>query len=219
MNKEELIAMGLSAEVADKVLASHRQAVDGNYIPRHRFDEVNTDAKSLRDQIKERDKQIADLKKFEGTNVELSDKIKVLEEANKNATTEYQSKLATERKRNAIKMELLQDADGKPHDADMVMGLFNLDQVLVEEATGKITGGFKEQRDNLRKEKAFLFNQTTNPAAPKPNGFTPVGKPPVDGDGSGAASDPSISFGKGLAAVKLGMMGVAPTGTTGTNPK
>ena len=37
MNKQKLISMGVSEELADKVMAE----LDGNFIPRTRFNEVN----------------------------------------------------------------------------------------------------------------------------------------------------------------------------------
>ena len=212
MTKEELVALGLSAEQADKVLTSHKQAIDGAYIPKHRFDEVNTQMQAYKDQVKERDTQIKDLKKFEGTAQELQTKITELETQNTTANAEYQKALAAERKRNAIKMELLQDAEGRPHDADMVLGLFNLDTIAYDETNGKITSGFKEQKENLKKEKAFLFAQTQPPQPGKPKGFAPAGQPPIDGDGGADKGDPSTGYGKSLAQTRLAMMGVKPVG-------
>jgi hypothetical protein len=44
MNKEKLIEMGLTEEQATKVM----QSLDGAFIPKHRFDEVNNDAKAAK---------------------------------------------------------------------------------------------------------------------------------------------------------------------------
>ena len=208
MDKEKLIAAGLNEEQVTSVLKLHKEVLDGNYVPIHRFNEVNSELKTTRISLADRDKQIEDLKKFEGTAAELQDKVKKLEEANKVADEKHKQELAAERKRNAVKLSLLDDAEGKPHDVEMVMSLFDLDAIEVDES-GKITKGFKEQHETIRKDKAFLFASKTDSS--KPAGWKPAGTPPADGDKGGQSTDPSVSFGKSLAQIKLGMMGVQPT--------
>lgn len=208
MNKEKLIAVGLNEEQITNVLKLHKEEIDSNYIPIHRFNEVNTELKTTRASLADRDKQIEGLKKFEGTAAELQIKVKELEDANKTADAKYKQELAAEQKRNAVKLGLLDDAEGKPHDVEMVMSLFNLDTIEVDES-GKITKGFKEQCETIRKDKAFLFASKTDSG--KPAGWKPAGWKPPDGDKGGQSTDPSVSFGKSLAQIKLGMMGVQPT--------
>lgn len=208
MDKEKLIAAGLNEEQITNVLKLHKEAIDSNYIPIHRFNEVNTELKTARASLADRDKQIEGLKKFEGTAAELQTKVKELEDANKAADAKYKQELAAERKRNAVKLSLLDDAEGKPHDVEMVMSLFDFDAIEVDES-GKITKGFKEQCETIRKDKAFLFANKIDSG--KPAGWKPAGTPPADGDKGGQPPDPSVSFGKSLAQIKLGMMGVQPT--------
>ena len=217
MTKEQLLEAGFTEEQATNILKLHKEAIDGNYVAKHRFDEVNGELKMAKEQVTERDIQITDLKKFEGDTKALQEKITALETDNAAKDTEYQSKLNQERKMNAVKLALLEDESGKPHDADMVMSLFNLEQVTIDETTGKITGGFKEQHENIRKEKAFLFSTKEESGADKKPGWKPAGDPPADGDKGGGGGDPSVSYGKSLAQIKLGMMGVKPTGESGTN--
>lgn len=219
MTKEQLLAAGFTEEQVTNILKLHKEAIDGNYVPKHRFDEVNTELKTTKEQVIERDKQITELKKFEGDSKALQEKISELEAANAAKDKEYKANLALERKKNAIRLALLEDENGKPHDVDMVMGLFNLEQIIIDEATGKISSGFKEQNDAIRKEKAFLFSpkEDANKGGDgKPAGWKPTGTPPTDGDKGGGGADPSISFGKSLAQIKLGMMGIKPTGADGS---
>ena len=68
MTLESLMAEGLSQEQATKVLNAHKAAVSGAYVPKSRFDEVNTQLSNANAQVSERDAQIAGLKKFEGDN-------------------------------------------------------------------------------------------------------------------------------------------------------
>ena len=210
MDKETLTAAGLSEDQITNVLKLHKEEIDSNYVPIHRFNEVNTELKTTKTSLTDRDKQIEGLNKFEGTAAELQTKVKELEDANKAADAKYKQELAAEQKRNAVKLSLLDDAEGKPHDVEMVMSLFNLDTIEVDES-GKITKGFKEQAEAIHKDKAFLFASKTDPG--KPAGWKPAGTPPPDGDKGGQSADPSVSFGKSLAQIKLGMMGVQPTET------
>lgn len=219
MTKEQLLAAGFTEEQATNILKLHKEAIDGNYVAKHRFDEVNAELKTTKEQVTERDKQITELKKFEGDSKALQEKITELEAANAAKDEEYKANLALERKKNAIRLALLEDENGKPHDVDMVMGLFNLEQVIIDEATGKISSGFKEQNDAIRKEKAFLFSpkEDVNKGGDgKPAGWKPAGTPPADGDKGGGGADPSVSFGKSLAQIKLGMMGIKPAGADGS---
>lgn len=219
MTKEQLLAAGFTEEQAANILKLHKEAIDGNYVAKHRFDEVNTELKTTKEQVIERDKQITELKKFEGDSKALQEKITALENDNAAKDKEYKANLTLERKKNAIKLALLEDENGKPYDVDMVMGLFNLEQIVIDEATGKISSGFKEQNDAIRKEKAFLFSpkEDVNKGGDgKPAGWKPAGTPPVDGDKGGEGADPSVSFGKSLAQIKLGMMGIKPAGADGS---
>ena len=222
MTKAQLLAAGFTEEQAANILKLHKEAIDGNYVTKHRFDEVNGELKTTKEQVTERDKQIKELKKFEGDSKALQEKITTLENDNATKDKEYKANLALERKKNAIKLALLEDENGKPHDADMVMGLFNLEQIVIDETTGKISSGFKEQNDSIRKEKAFLFGEK-QPAGGggddknKNPGWKPQGQTPPDGNGGQGGADPSVSYGKSLAQIKLGMMGINPTRAEGSN--
>ena len=57
MNKEDLIAMGLTEEQAKKVMDS----LDGNFVTKTRFNEVNEENKTLKKSVSDRDKQLEDL--------------------------------------------------------------------------------------------------------------------------------------------------------------
>ena len=71
MNKESLMAMGLSEEQAKKVLTS----LDGNYVPKSKFQEVSEENKTLKKSVGDRDKQLEDLKKSSGDNAALQQQI------------------------------------------------------------------------------------------------------------------------------------------------
>ena len=79
MNKEKLIEMGLTEELATSVM----KELDGNYVPKARFNEVNTELKQAKDQVKERDSQLETLKKNVGDSEELKKQIEALQNENK----------------------------------------------------------------------------------------------------------------------------------------
>lgn len=97
MNKEELIALGLTEEQANKVLE-----INKDMIPYTRFKEVNDEKNELKNQLSNRDTQLKELAKITKDNEELNSKIKELQESNKNAQTEYENKLASLRESNLL---------------------------------------------------------------------------------------------------------------------
>ena len=65
MDKEKLTAAGLNEDQITNVLKLHKEEIDSNYIPIHRFNEVNTELKTTKTSLTDRDRQIESLKKFE----------------------------------------------------------------------------------------------------------------------------------------------------------
>jgi hypothetical protein len=214
MTLEQLMAQGLTEAQAKAVLKMHTDTIEGSFVPKHRFDEVNNELKTAKQQVTERDTQIQGLTKFEGDAKALQKELEDLKIANQQKDEQYKKEAATDRKKNAVKIALLEDDSSKPYDADMVMGLFNLDQIVIDETTGKIVSGLKEQKDNVAKEKPFLFQtkQTdpTNKSGEGARGWKPKGNNPPDGDNSGEGANDSESYGKSLAQIKLQQMGITP---------
>ena len=200
MDKKTLLEIGLTEEQATKIL---KELKDG-YVDKTTLEQKQTEITNLTEQVQERDKQIESLKKFEGDNEQLKTKLQEMEDTNKTKADEYSKNLLMERKKSAIRFALLEDEGGKPYDVSMVAGMFNLDNINLNE-DGSIANGFKEQNENLRKDKAFLF-ATTEPAGSKKTGFTPP-----DGSKGDPKADTPEAFGARLAQNKLQMMGIKPT--------
>lgn len=167
MNKEQLIALGLTEEQADKVIEGF-----GQMIPKSRFDEINEAKKQLEQQIKDRDNQLKELQKKAEGNEELSKQIQELQEANKQAKTQYEQQLKDLQVSSAIKLALA----GKAHDADLVAGLIDKSKIELGE-DGKITKGLEEQIQSLRESKSFLFVPEQKPNKPKFSGVIPSENP------------------------------------------
>lgn len=156
MEKEKLIALGtelgitISDELAEKILKYERETLDGNYVPKSRFDEVNEKNKTLTTQVSERDASIAQLKK-DIEDKPSKDKITELEQKLADKDKEYELQLASEVK----KVKVISEIAGKVHDNDLVINLLNLDKITVEDDGTTI--GLTEQLESLKKAKGFLF--------------------------------------------------------------
>lgn len=165
MKKEDLIAMGLTEEQAEKVLASLK---DG-YVSKADFDQVDVAKKEAEKQIKERDKQLGELKKLKPD--ELQAEITRLQEDNKTAKEKFDSDLKELKLNSAIKLAVA----GKVHDEDLTASQFDKSKLILGD-DGKITG-LDEQLKTLQDNKKFLFKSS------EPTGYTPK-------DGSTAVKNP-----------------------------
>lgn len=197
MDKKKLLEKGLTEEQAKEVL----ELVKTEYVDKTLLEQKTTELTALQKQLTERDNQIKSLKKFEGDNEALQKKLTEMEETNKAKTDEYNSTLLLERKKNAVKFALLEDEAGKPYDATMVAGMFNLDTINLNE-DGTIANGFKEQNEALRKNKAFLFSESSD------KGTKRFGTTPPDGKDKPPVTDTPESFGARLAQTQLQMNGI-----------
>lgn len=181
--KKLLEAQGLT-EAQIKAIT---EGVDANYkgwVPQHRFEEVNTAKKKAEDDLKERDKQLEDLKKSAGDNEKLQQQIKDLQDSNKVAKEKYDADVKELRIGTGIKLALA----GKVHDPDIVAGLLDKTKIELDDA-GNVKGGLEDQLKALQTSKAFLFvpektNQPRFKGATPPNGD---GNPDDKDSGVGAS--------------------------------
>ena len=98
MNKEDLIAMGLTEEQAKKVMDS----LDGNFVTKARFNEINEENKTLKKSVSDRDKQLEDLKKSSGDNAALKKQIETLQQQNADQKKAHDAEMAQLKLDNAI---------------------------------------------------------------------------------------------------------------------
>ncbi len=102
MNKETLIAMGLTEEQARKVM----EGLDGNYVPKTRFNEVNTELNAAKATVKERDKQLETLKAATGDADALRAQITELQTANAEEKKAHEAEMRQVRIDNAVELAL-----------------------------------------------------------------------------------------------------------------
>ncbi|PPA85937.1 hypothetical protein C4A76_14940 [Brevibacillus laterosporus] len=187
--KELLKSMGLSEEQITKIMGGVEEKYKG-YVPKHRFDEVNETKKDLENQIKDRDKQLTELKKSVGDNDDLKKQIETLQNDNKTKEDQYQAKIKDMQVSTAIKLALT----GEAHDPDLITSLLDKSKIEINE-DGTLKGGLDDQVKALRESKAFLFVEKQEDKGFQFKGAQPAEGTKSNGDNKGQTDD----FGKRLA--------------------
>lgn len=149
MEKKDLIAMGLTEEQAKKVMDS----LDGNFVTKTRFNEVNEENKTLKQSVADRDKQLDDLKKSSGDNAELKKQIETLQQQNADQQKAHDAEMAQIKLDNAIDAALT------------AAGAKNLKAVRAMIDTSKMklgedgtVGGLADAVKAVQKSDAYMFN-------------------------------------------------------------
>lgn len=148
MNKEQLIALGLTEEQAKAVVEGY-----GIMIPKSRLDDKIAELKTAQDLVAERDKQIEKLGKDAKGNEELQKQIADLTEANKKAAEEHAAAIHKQAYNHALTTAL---GGAKAKNVKALTALLDLDKVKLE---GESLTGLDEQLKDLKESDAYLFEQ------------------------------------------------------------
>lgn len=156
MTKESLIELGLTEEQADKVMES----LNGAFVPKARFNEVNSELKTAKATIKERDTQLETLKAAGGDMEALKQQITDLQTANSAQQEAHESEIKAMKISNAVGMAL---TNAKAKNNIAVQALL-ADFISKAELTEK--GTVKGLDDEIKrlvdgKDTAFLFDKAT----------------------------------------------------------
>lgn len=150
MNKQELLDKGYTEEQATEIVKMYSDSIDGNYVTKTRFNEINEENKTLRTTVSERDTQIEELSKVDAD--ELQDTITKLQEANQEKETEYQAELKRLKVKHAAERQI---NEAKALDLTSVLAHVDLSEVdLNDDGTVQ---GLKDKLESLKEEKSFLF--------------------------------------------------------------
>ncbi len=162
MNKEQLVALGLSEEQADKVVEGF-----GKMIPKSRLDEKIAEVNDYKQQLADRDTQLTELQSKAQGNEELQAQIQALQQQNEQAKTEYQQQLQQKEFDFAL-TEALRDAKAKNPKAVKAL----LDTSTVKFVDGKLIG-LDEQLTALKKSDDYLFTSDKLKGSIPAQGGTP----------------------------------------------
>lgn len=171
---ELLVKLGIAEDKREEATKSFKEFLDGEYVPKSRFNEVNAEKKNLESAIAERDKQLKELKNSEGDVNALKEQITKLQAENKAAAEQSAKELKDLRLSTAIRLAIGDTAQ----DIDLVAGLVDTSKLVIGE-DGKVSG-IKEQIKALKVEKAFLFKPEGDPKPkydPAKGGTTPKVNP------------------------------------------
>lgn len=177
MNKEQLIALGLTEEQAEKVLSANTEQLKG-FIPKSRFDEVNNAKKQLEKDIAERDNQLETLKNSTSDIETLKTTIANLQNDNKAAKEQYDAEIAKIKLDNAIETALL---NANAVNIKAAKALLDMEKVKLD---GETLVGVNDQLEALKKaeDSKMLFKSETKQTL---SGATPgagnVGNPGGEG--------------------------------------
>lgn len=158
MKKAELIALGISEELAAKAEKASQEELKG-YVEKSKYDEAVEENKTLKTQVTDRDKQLETLKASAGDNEELKKQIETMKQQNADKEKAHKAELAQLRLDNAIDTALT--AAGA-RNTKAVKALLDVSKVKLGE-DGKLSG-WDEQLAAVRKSDAYLFaeKQKTN---------------------------------------------------------
>lgn len=151
MSLKEILGEELYSQVTDK-LGDKKIAIvsDGNWIPKAKFDDINTEKNDYKKQVDNLNIQLGKLQKQLEDNDDASQTIKDLQKD----IADKEKEMEAIRKQNAIKFEVLKY---NPNDVADILPHLKDDTVTIAE-DGTITG-LKEQLDALRESKPYLFKQ------------------------------------------------------------
>lgn len=146
---------------------------EGKYVPKARFDQVNSESKEYKKQVGERDTQITNLKEEFKDAKGLKEKVEELEADNKKKDDDYQAKINTIKKENAIEKAL---GEYKCKNKKVVRALLDEEKLIFKDDE---ISGLKEQMEAIQKDNDYLFEKE---AAPGTEDFIPggEGKDPKD---------------------------------------
>ena len=156
MTKEKLLEWGLTEEQATKVM----EGLNGSFVTKARFNEVNTELTTAKNTIKERDTQLETLKKASGDTKALQDQITQLQADNKKKDTDHAAELKNLKISNAVELAL---TGAKAKNTVAVKALLADVIAKAELAEDGTVKGLDDEVKKLveGKDTAFLFDKAT----------------------------------------------------------
>lgn len=155
--KEFLEKLGIAEDNIENATKQFKEFLDGEYVPKSRFNEINVEKKNLETAVADRDKQLKALKDSEGDVQALKDQITKLQADNKANALKAAEDLKALKLSTAVQLAIGDSAQ----DAELVANLIDKSKLILAD-DGKVTG-LDEQLKDLQKNKAFLFKPQGDP--------------------------------------------------------
>lgn len=151
--QEELNKLGLTEEQVKNVGA----LINGQFVPKGTFNEINEENKTLKATVTERDKQLDGLKTISGDNEDLQKQITELQRINTEQKKAHDAEMKQLRFDNAVDSALT--AAGAKN-SKALKALLDLEKISLDD-NGKLLG-FNEQIKGLQKSDSYLFVEKDN---------------------------------------------------------
>lgn len=186
MNKQKLIELGIDEETADKAMETHNNAIDGNYVTKTRFNEVNEENKKLKTQVIERDNQIDELSKVDADDLQKT--ITRLKKENEDKSNQYQKELKDLKVKHSAERQI---SDYKARDLTSVLAHVDLSEASLND-DGTVQG-LKDKLDTLKEEKSFLFDEDKSEEDEKSSKRKFKGAQPGNPKGNDPSGEPDVT--------------------------
>ena len=168
---KEILTQLFGEAVTDENFAKFKEGLGKRFVAKADYNAKLKEIEGLNGQIAQRDEQLKSLEDNAGSNKELQDQIKQLQEDNKAAEKAFQKQLA-EVKLNAAIDNALMKANAL--DAELVKVKLDRDRIKFTE-DGSVDG-LSDQLDDVKRDFGFLFKSE--------NAVRIDGVKPADGSGS-----------------------------------
>jgi len=166
---KDILGDDLYKQVKEKLGDTEVTVVDSNdpMVPKRRLDEVIAERNHYKEQVEERDTQLADLKARAMDNEVLKMQIADLQTKNKQATEEYEKQLKDQRFAFAVERAV---AKADARNVKAVVSLLDVSKISLD---GENLLGFDEQIAELKKSDPFLFGVDLKGRTPEGTGKPP----------------------------------------------
>lgn len=175
MTKESLMAMGLTEEQATKVM----EALNGNFVTKARFNEVNEELKTSKAAVTERDTQLETLRKSGADAAALQEQIAQLQADNATKDQEHAAEIKKIKIENAVDKALTDARAINPATVKPLLAAFLEKADLDDDGTIR---GLVDEIGKLAKAEgtSFLFKADDSAAATTISGASPAGSSSVN---------------------------------------
>lgn len=154
LKREELKNLGLTDEQLEGVMKIHGHDTEAMKAKFSDYDEIKAKNDDLTSRIKKNDADLKKLSKSSKDNEELRNQISELQEENKKAKTDFDSKVQGMKLDNAINNVL---SEHKARNGKSVKALLDMDNIKFDDK-GELTG-LSDQLETVEKENPFLFDK------------------------------------------------------------
>lgn len=172
-NLSDVLGADLFEAVKEKLKDEFVLVEKSDFIPKSRFDEINTQCKDLKSELTDRDTQLKELQEKSKGNDQLSAQITELQTRNQKVIEDYERQIKERDFNYAFDSYL--SAKGA-RNVKAARALFDTSKIVLE--SGRLVGA-DEQFEQIAKENDYLFKSTV----PTNTGADPRKQTPIFQDG------------------------------------